>query len=71
MLTLLLLAGASSGGVIGLGLLFWLVMLFMLIFGFLWNRGQPTYYRYVGYHVAMWVCVALLGIRVFGWPIGN
>lgn len=61
----------AGGGVIGIGLLFWLFMLFMLFFGFYWNYGQPNFRYYAGYHAAIWFCVFLLGWKVFGWPIGN
>jgi hypothetical protein len=50
------------------GLLFWMLMILCLIFGFWWNYragGQPSY-GFLGMNFLTWVLLFLLGWKVFG-----
>jgi hypothetical protein len=49
-----------------MGLLFWILMLFWLIFGTWWN--WPNHYA-VGGNVMLFVVLVLLGWHVFGAPV--
>lgn len=63
----------ASSGVISVGLLFWLLMILALIFGFWLSwpvAGTPASWRPLGNSLLLWVLLALLGVQVFGWPIG-
>jgi hypothetical protein len=52
-----------------IGLLFWILMLLSLIFGW-WNwRGNAGPYGPVGNNLLLLVILALLGWKVFGAPI--
>lgn len=64
----------ASGGVISIGLLFWLLLILALIFGFWTNwpvAGAPNNWRPLGGSLLWWILFALLGIGTFGWPIGG
>jgi hypothetical protein len=63
----------ASGGVISVGLLFWLLMILSLIFQFWlgWPiSGTANGWRPLGGSLLLWILLALLGIQVFGWPVG-
>lgn len=46
-----------------IGLLFWVIMIVALLFGFFiyWPNPRP-----IGAHLIVWVLLALLGWKVFG-----
>lgn len=64
----------ERGGQFTIGFVFWLLMLLWLILGFVWYwpRGAPppTAYPAIGGHVLIFVLFLLLGIAIFGFPIG-
>lgn len=51
-----------------LGLLFWILMILALIFGWVINPPNANP-RPFGYGLLLWILLALLGISAFGWPI--
>ena len=53
---------------VSLGLLFWLLMILALIFGWIVYPPAPNY-RPFGYSLLVWILLALLGIAELGWPI--
>lgn len=64
----------ASTGVVPIGLLYWLLMILWLVFGF-WTywpvAGTPTGWKPIGGNLLLWVLLALLGLQVFGFPIGR
>jgi hypothetical protein len=53
-----------------LGLLFWLLMVIWLIFGFAWNWGAlPGAYGPWGHSLLLFVLLLLLGWATFGPPL--
>jgi hypothetical protein len=52
-----------------LGLVFWILMLFWLVFGFWQYRLAPANYPLVGGNVLLFVLLLLLGWHEFGAPI--
>lgn len=64
----------ERGPVMSIGFVFWLLMLLWLIFGFVWYwpRGTPPSPAYpaIGGHVLIFLLFLLLGLAVFGFPIG-
>jgi hypothetical protein len=54
-----------------IGFLFWLIMILWLIFGFYWGYSQGTGMApmFYGNHFVLWVLLALLGWKAFGFPI--
>ena len=52
-----------------IGLLFWLLMLLSLIFGWWHWRGNAGPYGPVGINLLLFVLLALIGWKVFGAPI--
>jgi hypothetical protein len=54
----------------GMGLLFWILMLIWLIFGFVQNSGiVPGPYGLWGHSLLLFILLLLLGWQVFGAPI--
>ena len=53
-----------------IGLLFWLIMVIWLLFGaaVAWPRDAPNRYGF-GSNLVLWVVIALLGWKVFGFVI--
>ena len=49
-----------------MGLLFWIIMLFLLLFGTWWSWPN---YGPVGSNLLVWICLLLLGWHAFGAPI--
>ena len=47
-----------------IGLLFWVIMLIGLLFGFYTNRAAP--WPWLGNSFVIWILLALLGWAVFG-----
>jgi hypothetical protein len=47
------------------GFLFWILMILWLVFGF-WQWGMTPLF---GGNLLLWVLLALLGWKVFGFPI--
>jgi hypothetical protein len=47
-----------------IGLLFWVIMVIGLLFGFYTNRATPMVW--IGNSLVLWVLLALLGWAVFG-----
>ena len=62
----------ASGSALSIGLLFWILMILWLIFGF-WSNYTPGAFnvRPFGGHILLWVLLFLLGLEVFGFPIGR
>jgi hypothetical protein len=53
-----------------LSLLFWLLMVLWLVFGLGWGWPRDAAARYVfGSWLLVWVIIALLGWRVFGFVV--
>jgi hypothetical protein len=51
-----------------IGLIFWVIMLLILIFGFM--RNNPVFAPYTwGWDVLLYILLFLLGWRVFGFAI--
>lgn len=63
-----------AGGTLSIGVVFWIVMLILLIFGF-WNSwpviGTPQGWRPLGTSLVLWFLLFLLGWSEFGFPIGG
>lgn len=51
-----------------IGVLFWILMILWLIFGF-WVYAPNPDRRVIGGHGLLWVLLFLLGWSVFGFPI--
>jgi len=49
---------------VSIGLLFWIIMIIGLIFGFYTNRASPM--PWVSNSLIIWILLALLGWAVFG-----
>lgn len=51
-----------------IGLLFWILMILWLVFGFFvyWPAGVPARFYPIGGHLLLWILLALLGWKVFG-----
>jgi len=51
-----------------IGILFWVLMIFWLLFGLYWNRGdlRGGNYGIVGGNLMLFILLGLLGWRVFG-----
>ena len=62
----------ASSAVLSLGLLFWILMIIWLIFGF-WSYYRPAGNNYFpfGSHLLFWVLLFLIGWEVFGFPIAG
>ena len=54
-----------------IGLLFWILMLVWLIFGFwtTWPTGTTQDFRPAGGNLLLFIVIALLGWKVFGSPL--
>jgi O-antigen ligase len=54
----------------GIGLIFWILMLIWLVFGFWvnWNAGTPNPHL-IGGNVMLFILLLLLGWQAFGAPI--
>jgi hypothetical protein len=53
-----------------LSLMFWILMLIWVIFGFVWNSGVvPGPYGLWGHSLLLFILLLLLGWQVFGAPI--
>ena len=55
-----------------LGLAFWILMLFWLVFGLVWNwpnNPVPAHYWPIGNVVLLFLLFLLLGWQVFGAPL--
>jgi hypothetical protein len=63
--------GLSEGeALMTLGLLFWLLMVIWLIFGFAWNWGAlPGAYGPWGHSLLLFILLLLLGWATFGAPL--
>lgn len=63
-----------SGGAVPIGLLYWLLLILWLVFG-LWinwpGAGTPNGWRPVASNLLLWVLFALIGLKIFGFPIGG
>jgi len=67
MTSLLLLAT----GTLGIGVVFWILMLLWLVGGF-WVYYSPSpNYRMYGGHLFLWFLLFLVGWEVFGFPISK
>lgn len=63
-----------ASGAIPLGLLYWLLLILWLVFGAFtyWPvAGAPAGWRPVGVNLLLWILLALIGLRIFGFPIGG
>lgn len=51
-----------------IGVLFWVLMIFWLIFGVYWHRNEFTRgsYGLVGGHFLLFILLAIIGWKVFG-----
>lgn len=62
----------ASGGVLPLGVVFWILMIIALVFG-VWIGYAPTGapWRPFGFNLLLFVLLFLLGWKAFGFPIGG
>lgn len=64
----------ATTGTLSIGVVYWIVMLILLIFGF-WDgwpvTGQPGSWRPLGTSLVLWFLLFLLGWATFGFPIGK
>jgi len=51
-----------------IGFLFWIIMLFLLFFGWRVNRGTAGYWGF-GFSGTIWILLFLIGWKIFGFPI--
>jgi len=57
---------------ISIGLIFWILMLLWLAYGFRNNYAAGRLnYRSFGGHALLWVLLFLLGWQAFGFPVGR
>jgi len=51
-----------------LGILFWVVYVIAILFGFWsnYNAAEPLWYRKAGAYLVLWLLVGMLGWSVFG-----
>ena len=64
---------AERGAVMSIAFVFWLIMLLWLILGFVWywpRGGAAPGYPLIGGHMLIFVLFLLLGLAVFGFPVG-
>lgn len=52
-----------------LGLIYWILMLFWLLFALAWNFGHVGVYGPYGNSILLFILFLLLGWKVFGAPI--
>lgn len=66
----------ASEGAVPIGLLYWLLVILWLIFG-LWTgwpvavAGAPNNWRPIGGNLLIFVLFCLIGLALFGFPIGR
>ncbi len=61
----------ASGGTLGIGMLFWILMILWLLFGFWANWTPAPNYRVFGGHLLLWFLLFLIGWEIFGFPVGK
>lgn len=65
---------ALASGTVPIGLLYWLLVILWLIFG-LWSgwsvAGSPGGWRPMGGSLLIFVLFVLIGLELFGFPIGH
>jgi hypothetical protein len=64
----------EGGGQFSIGFIYWLLILLWIIFGFFayWPRGGAVIgYGPVGNHLLALILFILIGIALFGFPIGG
>jgi hypothetical protein len=63
-----------TSGAVPIGLLYWLLLILWLIFG-AWAywpaAGTPAGWRPIGGNLLMFVLFVLIGLELFGFPIGR
>lgn len=63
-----------ASGAVPIGLLYWLLLIFWLIFG-VWTywppTGSPAGWRPLGGNLLLWILLALVGLELFGFPVGR
>lgn len=63
-----------ASGAVPIGLLYWLLVILWLIFG-LWSgwpiAGNPNGWRPMGGSLLIFVLFVLIGLELFGFPIGR
>ncbi len=54
-----------------LSFLFWILMIIWGIFGigFTWRSSDGSIHYVLGGNLLLWILIALLGWKTFGWPI--
>jgi hypothetical protein len=54
-----------------IGILFWILMLLWLVFGFFWNRQEfkNGNYGFFGGNILLFVLLVLIGWQAFGAPL--
>jgi hypothetical protein len=62
-----------ASGAVPIGLLYWLLVILWLIFGLWsgWPVGNPNGWRPIGGSVLIFVLFVLIGLKLFGFPIGD
>jgi hypothetical protein len=64
----------AASGTLSIGVVFWIVMLILLIFGAWLNWptiGTPAGWRPLGWNLVLWFLLFLLGWATFGFPIAG
>lgn len=52
-------------------MLFWILMILWLLFGFWANWATPPNFRGFGGHLLLWFLLFLVGWEIFGFPVGK
>lgn len=52
-----------------IGLLYWILMLVWLLFGFWYEPSPASRWRPLGGHLLLWFLLFLIGWKIFGFPI--
>ena len=63
--------GLATSGTLSIGVVYWILMILWLVFGFWIYWPLATNGRPFGGHLFMWFLLFLLGVAVFGFPIAG
>lgn len=62
-----------TSGAVPIGLLYWLLVILWLIFGLWsgWPAGNTAGWRPIGGNLLIFTLFVLIGLKLFGFPIGQ